>query len=64
MESLRHATTLARAGRGQVVAAMADPGVGKSGLFHEFKLISQSEWMTLEGIVRLARQGFQLSAGY
>src|SRR5438105_14498183 len=27
---------------GQLVAAMADPGVGKSRLFHEFKLISQS----------------------
>jgi class 3 adenylate cyclase len=48
MEALRHAATLARAGHGQVVAAMAEPGIGKSRLFHEFKLISQSEWMTLE----------------
>ncbi|MBV8361291.1 MAG: AAA family ATPase, partial [Deltaproteobacteria bacterium] len=48
MEALRHAAELARAGRGQMVAAMADPGVGKSRLFHEFKLISESEWMTLE----------------
>ncbi len=48
METLKHAATLAKAGHGQVVAAMAEPGVGKSRLFHEFKLISQSEWMTLE----------------
>jgi predicted ATPase len=27
---------------------MAEPGVGKSRLFHEFKLVSESEWMTLE----------------
>jgi tetratricopeptide (TPR) repeat protein len=27
---------------------MAEPGVGKSRLFHEFKLISQSGWMTLQ----------------
>jgi predicted ATPase len=27
---------------------MADPGIGKSRLFYEFKLISQSDWTTLE----------------
>jgi len=48
IEALRHAAELARAGHGQVVAAMAEPGVGKSRLFHEFKLVSESEWMTLE----------------
>ena len=48
MEALRHAAKLARAGHGQVVAVMAEPGVGKSRLFHEFKLGSESEWMTLE----------------
>jgi class 3 adenylate cyclase len=48
IEALKHAAALARAGHGQVVAATADPGVGKSRLFHEFKLISESEWMTLE----------------
>jgi class 3 adenylate cyclase len=48
MEALKHAAELARAGHGQVVAAMAEPGVGKSRLFHEFKLVSESEWMTLE----------------
>ena len=48
MEALRHAAELARTGHGQLVAAMGEPGAGKSRLFHEFKLISQSEWMVLE----------------
>jgi class 3 adenylate cyclase/tetratricopeptide (TPR) repeat protein len=48
MEALRHAVTLAKEGRGQLVAAMAEPGVGKSRLFYEFKLRSQSSWMVLE----------------
>jgi class 3 adenylate cyclase len=50
MESLRHAAALAREGRGQIVAAMADPGVGKSRLFYEFKATSQSGWMVLESL--------------
>jgi class 3 adenylate cyclase len=33
MEALRHAAMLAREGHGQIVAAIADPGVGKSRLF-------------------------------
>jgi class 3 adenylate cyclase len=48
MVVLRHAAQLAQGGHGQVVAAMAEPGVGKSRLFHEFKLVSQSGWMRLE----------------
>jgi len=48
MAALQHAAHLAQGCHGQVVAAMAEPGVGKSRLFHEFKLISQSGWMTLE----------------
>jgi class 3 adenylate cyclase len=50
MEALRHAAEQAKAGRGQIVAAMAEPGVGKSRLFHEFKAISQSDWMILEAL--------------
>jgi class 3 adenylate cyclase/tetratricopeptide (TPR) repeat protein len=38
----------ATAGHGQIVAAMAEPGVGKSRLFHEFKVKNQSGWMVLE----------------
>jgi class 3 adenylate cyclase len=48
METLRHAAEFARTGHGQLVAAMGEPGAGKSRLFHEFKLISRSDWMTLE----------------
>ena len=48
MEALKHAAEQARAGHGQIVAAMAEPGVGKSRLFYEFKAISQSGWMVLE----------------
>jgi class 3 adenylate cyclase/predicted ATPase len=48
MEALGRAAEQARAGHGQIVAAMAEPGVGKSRLFHEFKAISQSDWMVLE----------------
>ena len=48
MAALKHAAEQARGGRGQIVAAMAEPGVGKSRLFHEFKAISQSDWMILE----------------
>jgi class 3 adenylate cyclase len=48
MEALRHAAELARAGHGQIVAAMAEPGIGKSRLFYEFKVKNQSGWMVLE----------------
>jgi class 3 adenylate cyclase/tetratricopeptide (TPR) repeat protein len=48
MEALKHALEQARAGHGQIVAAMAEPGVGKSRLFFEFKAISQSGCMVLE----------------
>ena len=48
MEALKHAAEQARPGRGQIVAAMAEPGVGKSRLFYEFKATSQSGWMVLE----------------
>jgi class 3 adenylate cyclase len=48
MEALKHAAELARQGRGQIVAAMAEPGIGKSRLYFEFKATSQSGWMVLE----------------
>jgi class 3 adenylate cyclase/tetratricopeptide (TPR) repeat protein len=75
MEALRHAAVLAREGRGQIVAAMADPGVGKSRLFYEFKATSASGWMVLEAlsishgkasaylpVIDLLRNYFQVSA--
>src|SRR5262249_36924143 len=50
MEALKHAAERAQTGRGQIVAAMADPGVGKSRLFDEFNATSQSGWMLLEAV--------------
>jgi class 3 adenylate cyclase/tetratricopeptide (TPR) repeat protein len=48
MDALKYAAEQAKGGRGQIVAAMAEPGVGKSRLFFEFKATSQSGWMVLE----------------
>ena len=48
MEALKHAAEQAKAGRGQIAAAMAEPGVGKSRLFYEFKATTQLGWMVLE----------------
>jgi class 3 adenylate cyclase/predicted ATPase len=48
MEALKHAAEQVKSGHGQIVAAMAEPGVGKSRLFYEFKATSQSGWMVLE----------------
>jgi len=48
MDALKHALEQARTGHGQIVAAMAEPGVGKSRLFFEFKAVSQSGCMVLE----------------
>jgi class 3 adenylate cyclase/tetratricopeptide (TPR) repeat protein len=50
MDALHHALALAREGRGQIVAAVAEPGVGKSRLFYEFKATSASGWMVLEAL--------------
>jgi predicted ATPase len=48
MDALKAAAEQAKAGHGQIVAAMAEPGVGKSRLLFEFKAVSQSGWMVLE----------------
>ncbi len=44
---MRRALESARAG-GQLVAAMGEPGVGKSRLFFEFKAMAQSGCLVLE----------------
>jgi class 3 adenylate cyclase len=48
MEVLKHAAERARSGHGQLVAAMGEPGVGKSRLFFEFKAMAQSGCLMLE----------------
>ena len=47
-EALRRAAARAHSGAGQIVAVVAEPGVGKSRLFLEFKAEVQSEWTVLE----------------
>jgi len=48
MDAIARAAELAKAGHGQIVCVVAEPGVGKSRLFHEFKVKNQSSWMVLE----------------
>jgi class 3 adenylate cyclase/tetratricopeptide (TPR) repeat protein len=48
LKQMKHALELARDGHGQIVAAMGDPGVGKSRLFYEFKAVSQAGSLVLE----------------
>ena len=61
LEALKHAAELAAPGARQIVAAVAEAGVGKSRLFHEFKVKNQSGWMG--GVLGLAWQGQRLPAG-
>jgi hypothetical protein len=48
MEALKHAAELAQQGHGQIATAVAEAGVGKSRLFHEFKARHTAGWMVLE----------------
>jgi len=49
LEALRQALELARGGRGQVVAVVGEPGVGKSRLFYEFTRSHRARgWLLLE----------------
>jgi predicted ATPase len=50
LEQMKHALDLARHGHGQLVAAIGEPGVGKSRLFFEFKALSQTGWTVLETV--------------
>src|SRR5712691_7233883 len=47
-EHLQRALEQAKAGHGQIVGVMGEPGVGKSRLFHEFKLVLQQGCLVLE----------------
>src|SRR5439155_19303966 len=50
MDQLRRALEQAKAGHGQIVGVMGEPGVGKSRLFYECKLTSQSGCLVLESL--------------
>jgi class 3 adenylate cyclase len=50
MDALKHAAEQAQEGHGQIVAVMAEPGVGKSRLLFEYKAVSPSGWMMLEAL--------------
>ena len=73
MDQLQQALEQAKAGHGQIVGVMGEPGLGKSRLFYEFKLTSQSGCLVLEAfavshgkassylpLVELLRTYFQL----
>ena len=48
MDQMQRVLEQAKAGHGQIVGVMGEPGVGKSQLFYEFKLTSQSGCLVLE----------------
>ena len=48
LDQMQQALEEAKAGHGQIVGVMGEPGLGKSRLFHEFKLSSQSGCLVLE----------------
>src|SRR5206468_869142 len=48
MEQLQRALEHAKAGHGQIVGTMGEPGLGKSRLFYEFKLLSLMGCLVLE----------------
>ena len=48
LEQMQQALEQAKAGHGQIVGVMGEPGLGKSRLFYEFKLTSQAGCLVLE----------------
>src|SRR5882724_8567668 len=50
MAQLTRALEQTKGGRGQIVGVVGEPGVGKSRLFHEFKLLAQRGYLVLETV--------------
>ena len=53
----------AKAGHGQIVAAVGEAGAGKSRLMYEFKATIPGGMQSAGGVLGLARQGVGLAAG-
>ncbi len=63
LEQMQRALAHAKAGHGQIVGVMGEPGLGKSRLFYEFKL-TLAKWLSGAGsLFGVARQSDGLSAG-
>ena len=75
LERMQYALEQAKAGHGQIVGVMGEPGLGKSRLFHEFKLTAQRGCLVLEAfsvshdrmspylpIIELLRRYFQIES--
>ena len=59
---MQRALEQAKAGHGQIVGVMGEPGLGKSRLFYEFKLLL-SEWLSgARSLFGLAWQSVAVSA--
>src|SRR4029078_7772296 len=48
MAQLQRALAQSKAGHGQIVGVMGEPGLGKSRLFYEFKVLSHAGCLILE----------------
>ena len=48
LEQMQYALAQAKAGHGQIVSVMGEPGLGKSRLFYEFQLLSRAGCLILE----------------
>jgi hypothetical protein len=63
MEALGHAAEQAKAGHGQIVGATAEPGVGKSRLFFEFKAKNQSGWTQCYSYISFLADRLSIQSG-
>src|SRR5215470_9769300 len=76
MTALKRALEQSKAGHGQVVAAIADPGVGKSRLVYEFKAGAHAGCLVLEAysvshgkasaylpVLEMLREYFEIGSG-
>ena len=63
LAQMRRALELAMGGHGQIVAAMAEAGTGKSRLVYEFKATIRPTLQGARSVFGVARQGVGVAAG-